>query len=98
MTLERESFDSDRDYPGKQRLLNRIVRRIEEQALPGAPDVEQYFQRLHRRNVSVHTLKSALTTTQDFLSFLRNHGRPRLSSLPSKKTWKPLWSRTRTED
>jgi hypothetical protein len=37
MTLEKESFDSDRDYTGKQRVFNRIVRRIEEQVLPGAP-------------------------------------------------------------
>jgi len=33
MTFEQESFDSDRDYIGSSRLLNRIVRRIEEQAL-----------------------------------------------------------------
>lgn len=89
MTLEQGSFDSDRDYIGKQRLLNRIVRRIEEQALPGAPYVEQYFQSLYRRNVSVHTLKSAFTTIHDFLSFLRITEGP-TSLLSSKKIWKPL--------
>jgi integrase/recombinase XerD len=81
MTLEQESFDSDRDYTGKQRVFNRIVRRIKEQVLPGAPHVEQYFQSLRRRNVSVHTLKSAFTTIQSFLAFLQKHGRPHLSSL-----------------
>jgi integrase/recombinase XerD len=81
MTLEKESFDSNRDYTGKQRFLNRIVRRIEEQVLPGAPHVEQYFQSLHRRNVSVHTLKSAFTTIHSFLEFLRKHGKSHLSSL-----------------
>jgi len=81
MTLEKESFDSDRDYTGKQRVFNRIVRRIEEQVLPGAPHVEQYFQSLHRRNVSVNTLKTAFITIQSFLEFLKKHGKPRLSSL-----------------
>jgi len=81
MTLEKESFDSDRDYTGKQRVFNRIVRRIEEQVLPGAPHVEQYFQNLHRRNVSVHTLKSAFTTIQSFLVFLQKCGKFNFSSL-----------------
>jgi integrase/recombinase XerD len=81
MTLEKESFDSNRDYTGKQGVFNRIMWRIEEQALPGAPHVEQYFQNLHRRNVSVHTLKSAFTTFHSFLEFLRKHGKSHLSSL-----------------
>jgi integrase/recombinase XerD len=81
MALEQESFRSDRDYTGKQRVFNRIVQKIEERALPGAPHVEQYFQTLHRRNVSVHTLKSAFVTIQSFLAFLQKHGRPHLSSL-----------------
>ncbi|MGZ3614866.1 MAG: tyrosine-type recombinase/integrase [Syntrophales bacterium] len=81
MTLEEESFDGDLDYSGKQRVFNRIMRRIEEQALPGAPHVGQYFQDLHRRNVSIHTLKSAFTTIHSFLSFLQKHGKSNLSSL-----------------
>ncbi len=81
MTLEQESFDSDRDYTGKQRVFNRIVRRIKEQVLPGTPHVEQYFQNLHRRNVSVHTLKSAFTTIQSFLAFFQKCGKFNLSSL-----------------
>jgi site-specific recombinase XerD len=81
MTLEKESFDGDRDYTGKQRIFDRIVRRIEEQVLPGAPHVRQYFQNLHRRNVSVHTLKTAFTALQGFLVFLQKCGKVDLSSL-----------------
>ena len=81
MTLEEKSFDSDWEYSGKQRIFNRIMWRIREQALPGAPHVEQYFQNLRRRNISVHTLKTAFTTIQSFLEFLRKHGKPHLSSL-----------------
>jgi integrase/recombinase XerD len=81
MTLEQEHFGGCWDCTGKQRLLNRIVRRIEEQDLPGALHVEQYFQNLHRRNVSIHTLKSAFTPIHGFLSFLQKHGRAHLSSL-----------------
>ena len=39
MTSEKESFDSDRDYTEKQRIFNRIVRRIEEEVLPSKPYV-----------------------------------------------------------
>jgi integrase/recombinase XerD len=81
MTLEKESFGSNWDYTGKQRVFNRIMRRIGEQALSGAPHVEQYFQNLHRRNVSVHTLKTTFTAIQSFLEFLRKQGKPYLSSL-----------------
>ena len=59
--------------------------KLGEQALPGAPYVEQYFQDLHRRNVSVHTLKSAFTTIQSFLAFLQNRGKiPPLFSHPRR--------------
>jgi len=81
MTMEQESFGGCWDYTGKQRLLSRILRKLGEQVLPGAPYGEQYFQNLHRRNVSVHTLKSAFTTIHGFLAFLRKHGKPHLSSL-----------------
>jgi integrase/recombinase XerD len=81
MTLEQEHFGGCWDYTGKQRLLSRILRKLGEQVLPGAPYGEQYFQNLHRRNVSVHTLKSAFSTIHGFLSFLRKHGKPHLSSL-----------------
>lgn len=81
MTLEKECFDSSWDNTGKQRVFNRIMSKIGEQAFPGAPHVEQYFRNLHRRNVSVHTLKTAFITIQSFLEFLRKHGKPRLASL-----------------
>ena len=60
MTLEKESFNSDRDYTGKQRVFNRIVRRIEEQVLPGAPHVEQYFQNLHHKSSGVEHKSSGV--------------------------------------
>jgi integrase/recombinase XerD len=81
MTLEQEHFVGDRDYSEKQRLLNRILQKIEEQVLPGAPYVEQYLRGLHRRNVSVYTLKSAFTTIRGFLAFLQKCGKFNLSSL-----------------
>jgi len=36
MTLEQECFRGDQDYTWKQRLLSRILRKLGEQALPGA--------------------------------------------------------------
>jgi integrase/recombinase XerD len=81
MTLEQECFRGDQDYTWKQRLLSRILRKFGEQALPGALYGEQYFQNLHRRNVSGYTLKSAFTTIQSFLAFLQKCGKFNLSSL-----------------
>ena len=81
MTLEQESFGGYWDYSKKQRFFGRILQKLGGQTLPGAPYVEQYFQSLHRRDVSVYTLKSAFTTVQSFLAFLQNHGKPHLSTL-----------------
>jgi site-specific recombinase XerD len=81
MTLEQEHFGGCWDCTGKQRLLSRILRKLEEQGLPGTPYGRQYFENLYRRNVSVHTLKSAFATIHGFLSFLQKHGKPHLSSL-----------------
>jgi len=81
MTLEQECFRGDQDYTWKQRLLSRILRKLGEQVPPGAPYGEQYFQNLHRRNVSVYTLKSAFSTIHVFLAFLQKRGKPHLSSL-----------------
>jgi integrase/recombinase XerD len=81
MTLEQESFGGYWDYSKKQRCFSRILKKLGEQILPGAPYVEQYFQSLYRRDVSVYTLKSAFTTVRSLLTFLQNHGKPHLSSL-----------------
>ena len=81
MTLEQESFGGYWDYSKKQRFFSRILQKLRGQTLPDAPYVEQYFQSLHRRDVSVYTLKSAFTTVQSFLAFLQNRGKPHLSSL-----------------
>jgi integrase/recombinase XerD len=81
MTLEQETFGGYWDYGKKQRCFGRILKKLGEQTLPGTPHVEQYFQSLYRRDVSVHTVKAAFTTVQSFLTFLQNHRRPDLSSL-----------------
>jgi len=81
MTLEQEHFGGCWDYTGKQRLLSRILRKLGEQVPLGAPYGEQYFQNLHRRNVSVYTLKSAFSTIHGFLAFLQKRGKFHLSSL-----------------
>jgi len=81
MTLEQEHFGGYWDYTGKQQILSRILRKLGEQVLPGAPYGKQHFQNLHRRNVSVHALKSAFMTNQSFLAFLRKCGKFNLSSL-----------------
>jgi integrase/recombinase XerD len=81
MILEQESFGGYWDYSKKQRFFSRILQKLGGQTLPGAPYVEQYFQSLHRRDVSVYTLKSAFTTVQSFLAFLQNHGNSHLSCL-----------------
>jgi integrase/recombinase XerD len=80
MTLEQGYFSGDQDYVRKQQILSRILRKLREEDLPGAPYGEQYFQNLHRRNVSVHTLKTAFTTIQGFLVFLQKCGKVDLSS------------------
>jgi len=81
MTLEQECFGEDQDYIGKQRILSRILLKLREEVLPGAPYGEQYFQNLYRRNVSIHTLKTAFVTIQSFLTFLRSCGKSNVSSL-----------------
>ena len=81
MTVEQESFGGYWDYGKKQRCFSGILKKLGRQRVPGAPDVEQYFQSLHQRDVSVYTLKSAFTTVQSFLTFLQSHGKPHLSSL-----------------
>jgi integrase/recombinase XerD len=81
MTLEQEYFGGYWDYSKKQRCFSRILKKLGEQTLPGAPYVEQYFQSLYRRDVSVYTVKSAFTTVQSLLTFLQNHGKPHLSLL-----------------
>ena len=81
MTMEEQTFEGWDDNEGKQRRLGRILEKLRERALPGASEVAQYFRDLHRRNVSVHTLKTAFTSIQSFQAFLQNCGKFNLSSL-----------------
>jgi integrase/recombinase XerD len=81
MTMEEQTVQGWYDNNGKQRCLGRILRKVEEHALPGASGAEQYFRNLHRRNVSVHTLKTSFTAIQGFQAFLQNCGKSDLPSL-----------------
>ncbi len=81
MTMEEQTVEGWHDNEGKQRCLGRILEKLREQALPGAPEAAQYFRDLHRRNVSVHTLKTAFTSIQSFQAFLENCGKFDLRSL-----------------
>ena len=81
MTMEEQIVEGWHDSRGKQQRLDQILRKLGGQALPGASDAEQYFRNLHRRNVSVHTLKTAFTAIQSFQVFLHNCGKINLLSL-----------------
>jgi integrase/recombinase XerD len=81
MTMEEQTVEGGYDNGRKQRCLDRILGKLGEQALPGASDAEQYFRSLHRRNVSVHTLKTAFTAIQSFQAFLEDYGKFDLPSL-----------------
>jgi integrase/recombinase XerD len=81
MTMEEQTLEGWYDNRGNQQCLDRILDKLGEQALPGAPDVEQYFRNLYRRNVSTQTLKTAFTAIQSFQGFLKNCGKCDLRSL-----------------
>ena len=81
MTMEEHTAEGWYDNRGKQRCLDRILAKLRGQALPGASGAEQYFRNLHRRNVSVHTLKTSFTAIQSFQAFLKNCGKFDLRSL-----------------
>ncbi len=81
MTRDEGCFSGDQNYTQKQRILTRILQKLQEKDLPGATNAEQYFQNLNRRNVSVHTLKTAFTSVQGFLAFLQKCHHSDLSSL-----------------
>ena len=82
MTMEEQDCLKDgRITGGSSECLDRILGKLGEQALPGAPDVEQYFRNLYRRNVSTQTLKTAFTAIQSFQAFLQNCGKFDLRSL-----------------
>jgi integrase/recombinase XerD len=79
--MENEAFVSYRDYPRQRRALDRILQKLLEQDLPGAPYVEQYLRHMYRRDLTAHTLRAAFIGIQGFLSFLKNQGKTDLPSL-----------------
>jgi len=79
--MENEAFVSYRDYPRRRRTLERILQKLWEEDLPGAPYVEQYLRHMHRRDLTANSLRAAFTSIQGFLRFLKNQGKTDLPSL-----------------
>ena len=79
--MENEVLVRYRDYPRQHRTLERVLRRLWKQNLPGAPYVEQYLRHMHRRDLTANTLRAAFTSIQGFLRFLKNQGKTDLPSL-----------------
>jgi len=83
--MERGFFVGYYNAAAKQRALSRMLRKLQAQVLPGASYFESYLQTLHRRDVSVHTLRTAFTAIQGFLIFLQRRGKGSLSSLTAEE-------------
>jgi integrase/recombinase XerD len=79
--MENEALVSYRDYPAQRRALERIIQKLSEVDLPGAPYVEQYLRHMHRRDLTANTLRAAATILQGFLTFLKSQGKTHLTSL-----------------
>jgi site-specific recombinase XerD len=79
--MENEVLVGYRDYPRQHRTLERILQKLWEQDLPGAPYVEQYLRHMHRRDLTANTLRAAFTSIQGFLRFLKHQGKTDLPSL-----------------
>jgi integrase/recombinase XerD len=79
--MENEAFVSYRDYRRQRRTLDRILQKLWDQDLPGAPYVEQYLRHMHRRDLTANTLRAAFTSIQGFLRFLKHQGKTDLPSL-----------------
>jgi len=67
--------------PARQRVLERILKKISESALPGKQHVEQYLRHKYRRNCKANTLKSSAASLIQFLSFFRTSGKKQLEQL-----------------
>jgi integrase/recombinase XerD len=81
MTMENEAVIGYRDYPAQFRTLERILQKFSVQDLPGASYLEQYLRHMHRRDLTANTIRSAATSLQGFLTFLKNQGKTDLPTL-----------------
>jgi integrase/recombinase XerD len=79
--MENGALGSYRNYPAQRRALERVLQKLREQDFPGAPYLEEYLRHLHRRDLTVNTLRAAFTILQGFLTFLKNQGKTDLPSL-----------------
>jgi integrase/recombinase XerD len=68
--------------PGdRQQVLERLLEKISQQDLPGAPYVENYLRHKYRRNCKARTLRSTTESLMQFLSFFRTSGKRELEQL-----------------
>ncbi len=79
--MEQDFFVGYYDAGAKQRALSRMLRKLQPHVLPSTSYFESYLQTLHRRDVSVHTLRATFSAIQGFLIFLQRRGKDSLSSL-----------------
>src|SRR4030042_4938311 len=79
--MENGALVSYRDSPAQRRALERVLQKLRERDLPGAPYLDQYLRHLHRRDLTANTLRAAFTSLQGFLTFLKNQGKTDLPSL-----------------
>jgi len=65
----------------RQQVLERLVEKISQHDLPGAPYVENYLRHKYRRNCKVSTLRLTVESLMQFLSFFRTSGKNQLEHL-----------------
>jgi len=65
----------------RQEVLERLLEKISQHDLPGAPYVEDYLRHKYRRNCKAQTLRMATGSLMQFLSFFRTSGKSKLEQL-----------------
>jgi site-specific recombinase XerD len=68
-------------FSARQKVLDRILKKIFEQDLLGKSYVEQYLRHKYRRNCKANTLRQAATSLEQFLSFFASRGNTVLEQL-----------------
>ena len=79
--MEQDFFVGYHNFAAKQRILSRILEKLQGQDLPPLSFFTVYLQALHRRDVSACTLRTVFTGVHGFLVFLQKRGKTSLSSL-----------------
>ena len=68
-------------FSARQKVLDRILKKIFEQDLLGKSYVEQYLRHKYRRNCKANTLRQAAISLEQFLSFFASRGNTVLEQL-----------------